>query len=233
MTDEPDVPGEPDDRELRARLRAGDPAASLPPADPRRVARLLEDIMRESTDTPDTPGTTRAGAAPAAGGARPADLRHRGPLTWLVAAAAVVLIAGAAFVLVGRGTGPTDAPVAGAPTSRSTTHLTLPAARAGARCPVVDTALLRGRDLAVDATVRDIAGDRVTLVPRTFYAGRPTDLVVVRAARPDPTGLDGAVDFRAGGRYLVSANGGVVSVCGLSAPWSRHLADLYAEAFGS
>ena len=97
----------------------------------------------------------------------------------------------------------------------------------------MDAALLRGREIAVDATVRDIADDRVTLVPRTFYAGRPTDLVVVRAARRRPAGLDGAVDFRAGGRYLVCANGGVVSVCGLSAPWSRHLADLYAEAFGS
>ena len=45
---------ERDDLELLARLRAGDPAASLPPADPHRVARLLEDIMRETTDTPET-----------------------------------------------------------------------------------------------------------------------------------------------------------------------------------
>jgi hypothetical protein len=217
---------EPDDRELLARLRAGDPAASLPPADPHRVARLLEDTMRE---------TTEAIPRPAAGEQRANDLRHRGPLTWLVAAAAAVLIAGAAFALVARGTGtdPADTPVAGAPAAQSTTRLTLPAARAGARCPVVDAALLRGRDLAVDAKVRDIAGDRVTLVPRTFYTGRPTDLVVVRAGRADPAGLDGAVEFRAGERYLVSANDGRVSVCGLSAPWSQHLADLYAEAFGS
>jgi hypothetical protein len=221
---------EHDDLELLARLRAGDPAASLPPADPHRVARLLEDIMRETTDTPET---TAPRPRPAAGDGARGDLRHRGPLTWLVAAAAVVLIAGAAFALIRRGTGPADTPVAVAPTSRSTTHLTLPPARAGARCPVVDAALLRGRQLAVDARVRDIAGDRVTLVPRRFYAGRRTDLVVVRAAGSDPTGLDGAVDFRAGERYLVSANDGQVSVCGLSAPWSQHLAGLYAEAFGS
>jgi hypothetical protein len=226
MTDAPDEPDAPDDRELLARLRAGDPAASLPSADPHRVARLLEDTMRESTDITET---TRLRAA---GGQR-RDLRHRSPLTWLVAAAAVVLIAGAAFALIGRGTDPTGTPVAGAHTSQSITYLTLPTARAGARCPVVSAALLRGRGLAVDAEVRDIAGDRVTLVPKKFYAGRSTDLLVVRADRSDPAGLDGAVDFRAGERYLVSANDGQVSVCGLSAPWSQRLADLYAEAFGS
>ena len=35
------------DDELQVRLRAADPAASLPPADPSRVARLLEDTMSE------------------------------------------------------------------------------------------------------------------------------------------------------------------------------------------
>ena len=39
----------PDD-ELLARLRAADPAASLPPADPDRVARLLEDTMSHDTE---------------------------------------------------------------------------------------------------------------------------------------------------------------------------------------
>jgi len=34
-----------DDDSLLARLRAADPAASLPPADPEGVADLLEDVM--------------------------------------------------------------------------------------------------------------------------------------------------------------------------------------------
>ena len=43
--------GRDDDPELRDRLRAADPASSLPPADPTRVARLLEDTMSSATDT--------------------------------------------------------------------------------------------------------------------------------------------------------------------------------------
>jgi hypothetical protein len=73
----------------------------------------------------------------------------------------------------------------------------------------------------------------VTLVPRRFYAGTPTDEVIVRAAPAQLSALVGAVRFREGERYLVTASAGEVSVCGLSAPWSRPLADLYAEAFGS
>ena len=66
------------DDELLARLRATDPGTDLPPADPTRVDRLLEDV-RSETDT-----DTRKQA--------------RTPLTWLAAAAAVVRIAVAALV---------------------------------------------------------------------------------------------------------------------------------------
>ena len=34
-----------------------------------------------------------------------------------------------------------------------------------------------------------------------------------------------------GGRYLVSASGGQVSLCGFSAPYSEQLAAVFAEAF--
>ncbi len=79
-----------DDDSLLARLRAADPAASLPPADPERVADLLEDVMGETTTR-----TTES---------RDTGARDRSPLTWLVAAAAVLLImATGAFALVDRG----------------------------------------------------------------------------------------------------------------------------------
>jgi hypothetical protein len=45
--------------------------------------------------------------------------------------------------------------------------------------------------------------------------------------------LVGAADFKAGQRYLVSANDGFVTVCGFTAPYSDDLAALYAEAFGA
>ena len=72
---------DPEDTELFERLRAHDPAASLPPAEPAQVARLLEDAMSHDLDTP---------------------ARRRTPLTWLVAAAALLVIAGVGvFAVVG------------------------------------------------------------------------------------------------------------------------------------
>jgi hypothetical protein len=55
--------------ELFARLRDADPAAALPPADPDRVARLLEDAMSHDTMTE----------------SRETGTRGRSPLTWLAA----------------------------------------------------------------------------------------------------------------------------------------------------
>lgn len=80
----PDEPTDEPSDELRARLRAADPAASLPPADRTGVARLLEDVMNDPhTDESRVDGP-----------------RGRSRLTWLVAAAAVALIAGGgAFAL--------------------------------------------------------------------------------------------------------------------------------------
>jgi hypothetical protein len=229
------------DDELLARLRAGDPAASLPPADPHRVARLLEDTMAERTDSQRTEtetGTTSAG--PVVTERRTDGLRRRGPLTWLVAAVAVLLIAGGAiFALVraGGGGGAGDTPVAGPAgspsTTATTTELTAPEARGTARCLPPNARTLRGQDVALDATATDVTDRVVTLVPNRFYTGARSDVVLVRAAPAQLSALVGAVRFRAGERYLVSASDGAVSVCGLSAPWSRALADLYAEAYGS
>ena len=47
------------DDELRDRLRAADPASSLPPADPERVARLLEDVMSTELTTENRETGTR------------------------------------------------------------------------------------------------------------------------------------------------------------------------------
>src|SRR3954454_9952107 len=76
------------DDELFELLRSRDPARSLPSADPHQVARLLEDAMSHDVDTRGTHGGPRT------------DPRRRTPLTWLVAAAAVLVIAGVgAFAL--------------------------------------------------------------------------------------------------------------------------------------
>jgi hypothetical protein len=153
----------------------------------------------------------------------------RNPLTWLVAAAAVLLIGGVgAFGLMSRDSG---APGPGSTTADSTvTELSAPVA-SSARCMVPSAEVLRGQPLAFEGTVQEVTDGRVVLDPTRFYAGDVTDLVTVSDSPADLQALVGAVDFQEGRTYLVSASEGQVSVCGLSGPRSADLAALYAEAF--
>lgn len=201
------------DDELRARLRAADPASSLPPADPSRVARLLEDTMANDVLTE----------------SRETGTRNRGPLTWLVAAAAVVLIAGVGlFGFLNHDAGD-DVPTAGH--QPSVTHLTAPAAGSQGKCMVPNTRVLRLQTLAFEGTVQDISGDVVTLAPSHVYAGDVADVVEVEAPSADLQALVLATKFEKGGRYLVSATDGKVTVCGFSGPYTADLAALYDQAF--
>lgn len=204
------------DDELRARLRAADPASALPPADPTRVARLLEETMSNQTDTPLTES-------------RETGTHGRSPLTWLVAAAAAVLIAGfGIFGLLDRGSD-THAPSAIA--QQTVTHLHAPSAGGQGRCMPPSTRVLSTQTLAFDGTVQQITDGVVTLAPTHFYTGNATDLVEIEAPSADLQALIGAARFEDGGRYLVSATDGRVTVCGMTAPWSDGLAALYTQAF--
>ena len=203
------------DDELRARLRASDPAASLPPADPTRVARLLEDVMSTELTTEN----------------RETGTRGRSPLTWLVAAAAVVIIGGVAlFGFLGHDDDPAAPPTAVDDTT--VTELTAPSAAAyDARCMVPNAEIVSQQALAFDGVVTTIADGVVTLTPSRWYAGDPTDLVRVQAPSDEMQELVSAVELEDGGRYFVSATGGQVTVCGFSAPYSADLAAIYDEAF--
>ncbi len=211
-----------DDPELRDRLRAADPAASLPPADPTRVSRLLEDTMNSSIE--DEVDTTES---------RATGTHDRSPLTWLVAAAALVLIAGVGlFGLLQHDSGKDHVPAAGG--STTVTELQPPGSSAyQARCMVPTADALSRQTLAFDGSVTDITGGVVTLAPTHFYAGDPTDLVRVEAPGAELRALVQAVKFEKGERYLVSATDGRVSICGFSAPYSPRLAALYAQAFAA
>jgi hypothetical protein len=202
------------DEELQARLRASDPAASLPPVAPHEAARLLEDVMATELTTE----------------SRETGTRNRGPLTWLVAAAAVLVIAGVGIFGVRALTGDDPAPTAGDP-APSATQLEVSAPAGSAKCMVPNAETLTSVDVAFDGTVTAIDGDRVTLTPSKWYAGGPTDVVVVTAPSDQPTDAGLGFQFSAGERYLVSARDGQVSVCGFSAPYSDSLAAIYAEAF--
>ena len=205
------------DDELRDMLRAVDPVSSLSPADPAGVARLLEDAM--STDLNHETRETRS--------------RSRGPLTWLVAAAAVVLIAGVGtFGFLNQDEGNDAVPTAQDPTVTMPTVTMLQApADINGRCMVPTAEVLSNQALAFEGTVQEISGDRVVLEPSTFYAGEETDLVEVQATSADMAALIGAVEFQEGESYLVSATDGRVTVCGFSGPVAPELSAMYAEAF--
>lgn len=199
---------------LRARMRAADPAASLPPADPERVARLLEDVMSTELTTEN----------------RETGTRNRSPLTWLVAAAAVLIITGVGlFAVLGHDDDPPAPPTAGGDT---VTELGAPSAAAySARCMVPNAEALSQQQVAFDGTVTTVADGVVTLEVGEWYAGDPTDLVRVQAPAEEMQRLLSAVSFQEGERYLVAATDGQVMICGFSAPYSEDLAALYQQAF--
>jgi hypothetical protein len=204
------------DDELLARLRAADPAASLPPADPSRVARLLEDTMTDDLSTE----------------SRATGTRGRSTLTWLLAAAAVLIIAGVGVFGVTMLGGDDDAVAPRVADQPTTTELHAPAASAyAARCMLPSARTIAGQSVAFEGTVDDMADGLVRLTPTRWYHGTPTDEVTIEAPAPELADLIGAARFEPGRSYLVSATHGRVTVCGLTAPYSADLAALYAEAF--
>lgn len=188
------------------------------------------DIDSESTDSESTES-------------RETGTHDRSPLTWLVAAAAIVLIAGVGiFGFLNRGAGEPDVPSVQdtpsqtneptGPGDPTVTVLSAPSAQAG-RCLVPNADTLSRSPLAFDGTVENVTDGDITLSAATFYAGAQTDLVRVESSPEALAALIGAVDFQVGQRYLVSASGGQVTVCGLSGPFSPELEALYLEAFSS
>lgn len=202
---------------LRARLRAADPAATLPTADPAAVDRLREGAM-----TRDAWGESRTDGT-----------RGRSGLTWVVAAAAALVIVGVGLFVLIRGDEATDPPPAPAPAG--TTELTAPtgAATAGRCLPPAADVLAADADVAFDGTVTSVAAGEAMLTTTHWYAGRPTETVVVRAPSEQMQQLLSAVDLQEGERYLVAGDRrGSVMLCGFSDRYDTRLAALYAEAFG-
>ena len=223
MTDEHSFDEDP---QLRALLAQSDPARSLPPADPQGLARLLEDTVSNDLDTrTDLLEQTT-------------DLRRRGPLAWLVAAAAVAAIAGGGYATVSSMQDNGAVQHAGPSTSPSTSPVDDPVvvtleapATVPAKCAVPTPELLATSEIAFAGTVTAIDGDVVTLEPTETYAGQSAAEIEVVGMHPDLRALAGQVEFEVGGTYLVSATDGQVSACGFSGEATPELQNLYELAF--
>lgn len=209
------------DDELQQWLQTRDPASSLPPADPTWVARLLEDTMSADLETHHTE-------------TRESGTRNRSPLTWLVAAAAVLVAGLGVFWLVTDDPEYPNVPAAGDRPSVSSPPTVTELAAApptSAKCMVPNAEILSQAGIAFSGTVQEVGDDVVVLAPDRFYTGEPTALVEVRSDPAMLQALIGAVDFKEGQRYLVSATDGRVTVCGFSGPYAEDLAALYTAAF--
>ncbi|MXG90384.1 hypothetical protein [Nocardioides flavescens] len=222
------------DDELRALLRTADPARTLAPADQAAVSELLEDIM--STDLDARPDTAEA-------------TPRRGRTTWLVAAAAATVIAGAAgLALSALDSGSDPAPSAGpsvessatAPSADAggatngatagTTELTAPTTTPG-RCAAPSAPFIAAQQQAFEGTVTAIEGDRVTLQTSEVFTGEVGQTVVVDAPAAAMQSLIQSTQFEVGGTYLVSATDGQVAVCGFSGRADGELQGIYDQAF--
>jgi len=208
------TPSEPQDSDLLARLRAADPAAGLPAAEPSDVDHLLGRVVNSDL--------------------RETGTRRRNALTWLVAAAALVVIAVGVVWWVSDDDakpGVVAKPSPSAPAGPADVT-ELNAAPVAGRCISPSAQLLAAKPIAFAGTVLGIADGVVTIRPTTVYAGDPGERVTVRGTiAPDTGTIEGDPEFQAGQDYLVAADGGQVVGCGLSGPATPELTSLYAQAF--
>ena len=152
------------------------------------------------------------------------------PRLWVTATAAAatfaVLGGGAYAYLVGRDPASTPDSVG--------TVLALPAdsGTSMGSCAPFDVEPLRDVPLAFAGSATEVGAESVTLDVDHWYKGGNADVVRLTNYDLSTVSLDG-LTFEPGDRYLITATGGTVNLCGFSGPWNRELADAFAEAFSS
>lgn len=204
-------PHQPDD-ELRALLRAADPASGLVGLEADRITRMVN--------------LTTSQPAPS-----PAATKSRRPLVFGLAGASG--LAAAAFVAV-------SALTPAAATALRLELGSDPGLAAGS-CPAVTADLLADSDLAFAARVETVTDALVTLEVTEPFKGAPGRTVEV-AGHELADGDNSGFGFEPGGSYLITvvdaaAGGGSqaappqIALCGLSGPDSPELRAVYEAAF--
>jgi hypothetical protein len=108
--------------------------------------------------------------------------------------------------------------------------LVLPARTPG-RCAAFSVDVLSGAEQAFSGTAVTVDDREAVLQVDHWYRGGDADLVRLATGDLAARGLVEGLGLTEGERYLVSADAGVVTPCGYSAPWSPAMARAYAQAF--
>lgn len=210
----------PNDDELRNRLAALDPQATalVEPVTSPRAQELLESVM--STELSADPSHNTPSSAPSGGKRR----------TALVSAAAALAIAAAGTTYALSGGDPVaDHPIAAKKTTLSL-KLPAPAGPSMGMCIMLTPETLRLSPVAFAGTVTAVDAGTVSLDVSHWYAGGTAQVVTLST----PDGVvtqEGQITFDVGGDYLVAADRGTVSTCGLSGPNTPELKKIYDEAY--
>lgn len=152
------------------------------------------------------------------------------PRRWapaIAGAASIALLGGAAYAVLGGGD------PAGGPGATVTT-LALPAGSGTSMnsCLPFDAQYLRDMPVALSGTATKVDDNGVTLDVERWYKGGDADVVRLANYEVNTVSLDG-FSFEQGSRYLITATGGTVNLCGFSGPWTQDLADAFDDVFGS
>ena len=196
--------------DLRQRLRAADPAATVAD-DPSRIRTLAEAAMSTTLDDTGTTTTSRGRRTP--GGLR------------LLAAAAAVTVLGTAGALV---LGPDDEQPAATP---EVLELSLPPGDVMSSCIQYSVDVLAQMPVAFSGTAEAVADGTARLEVDRWYRGGTADVVELENPTGPMTSIDG-IELTPGSRYLVTATeDGTVNGCGYTAEWSEPMAQDFARAF--
>lgn len=221
-----------DDEQLRSRLHAADPmldGVPTEPADSPSARSLLEAIVH--TDTTPRPDLDRDDDRGRVTTHEPR--RRRWTVAALATAAAVAIaVAGAAAAGVFDGS-ESDVADPGPSVDDEPTVLELSGGETDPMmmsCIAIDSTIIAQSPVAFRGVVDTIEGDVVTLTVDEWYQGGDADVVTISA----PLGMEaliGGIAFEPGQAYLVAAENGVVSYCGMSGPATPELQQLYDGAF--
>ncbi|MDX3751994.1 hypothetical protein [Streptomyces sp. AK08-02] len=220
------------DDELLAHLKATDPALTSKAPRP-DVTRLVEATMNSNSNSNSNTNTKTA----------PTDTRTRtvgaGPRRRLVPALAftalLVVGGGVTWGAVSGGSGTADH--AGSRTATAAPHarpLTLTLADSGSIAPACvepTPDFLRRHQLAFEGTVTAKGGDRVDLRVDHWYRATTDRPDEVRLTNDE--GYAEATIFEVGTQYLVTADDGVVPICGGTSVATTEGRTMFQQAFGA